>query len=389
MEYIIRNVKILYGENLELIEESAIWVKNGEIFKIISEKEVPKMLSKIDGGGKYLLPGLIDLHVHLMWDGSIDPVHTLTNEGYEQMLIRAVSYTQDYIKHGITTVRDIGSVDDIAIHVARAINRKLVKGPRIIASGKTLTMTGGHDPFWARFVDGKDEALKGVREQIYKGAGVIKVSSTGGVYGRTEGEAVGNVELSREEQEVICNEAHKFGLRVASHAIGREGILNSILAGVDTIEHGHFLDDELIQLMEEKNAAWIPTLYVYKQIAEQEGIPSYAKEKAYNIVKRHTKAFQKYFSGGVIIGAGSDAGSPSTPHPSLLQELLSMNSLVKDIKSILKTATVNAGIILDKKLGQVKSGYEADFILLSKNPLDNLENLQSVDNVFIKGEKVR
>ncbi|KAF0824958.1 aryldialkylphosphatase [Cytobacillus firmus] len=108
-------------------------------------------------------------------------------------------------------------------------------------------------------------ALKGVREQIFKGAEVIKVSATGGVYGRIEGEQVGHAELSLEEQEVIRKEAHRFGLKVASHAIGRDGILNSILAGVDTIEHGHFLDDELASLMEERNTAWI-RFYLVKYI---------------------------------------------------------------------------------------------------------------------------
>src|SRR5699024_7716212 len=100
------------------------------------------------------------------------------------------------------------------------------------------------------------------------------VSATGGVYGRTEGEDVGNAELSLEELTVICEEAHKFGLKVASHAIGRQGILNSILAGVDTIEHGHYMDEELISLMEKRKVAWHPTLYGYRQVANQEGIPA-------------------------------------------------------------------------------------------------------------------
>jgi len=145
-----------------------------------------KNIEVIDGEGKFLIPGLIDLHVHMMWDGSLNPVGTTESEGYEQMLIRAVNNTQYYVAHGITTVRDIGAIEDISLHVAKAVDRGLIQGPTIIASGKTLTITGGHDPFWARFVDGKDEALKGVREQIYKGAKVIKVSATEGVYGRTE-----------------------------------------------------------------------------------------------------------------------------------------------------------------------------------------------------------
>lgn len=387
MEFIFKNVQLLYGEQLELKTGHAIWIKDGYIYKVLPESDVPENVQTYDGAGKYLIPGLIDLHVHMMWDGSLNPVDTLESEGYEQMLIRAVSYCRTYLKHGITTVRDIGSVDDIALHVAKAINRGLIDGPNLIASGKTLTMTGGHDPFWARFVDGTEEALKGVREQIFKGAEVIKVSSTGGVYGRTEGEEVGHVELNLDEQKVICNEAHKFGLKVSSHAIGREGIYNSIVAGVDTIEHGHFLDDELVSMMEDKGTAWIPTLYVYKQIAEQEGIPDYAKRKAEEIVEIHAQAFKKFFDRNILVGAGSDAGSPTTPHPTLLEELQAMHALIDDNKKILKTATVNAGKILGRKIGQIKEDYVADFVLLDSNPLDNLENIKEVDEVYQKGKK--
>lgn len=386
MEFIINNVQILYGEKLELVKDHAIWIKDGYINKVAPLQEMPDTVEVYDGDNKYVIPGLIDLHVHMMWDGSLNPVTTLESEGYEQMLIRAVSYCRTYLQNGITTVRDIGSVDDVALHVAKAIRRGLIDGPTLIASGKTLTMTGGHDPFWARFVDGTEEALKGVREQIYKGAEVIKLSSTGGVYGRTEGEEVGHVELNLDEQQVICDEAHKFGLQVSSHAIGREGIYNSVVAGVDTIEHGHYLDEELVAMMEEKGTAWIPTLYVYQQIAKQDGIPDYAKRKAEEIVEIHAEAFKKFFDRNILIGAGSDAGSPKTPHPTLLEELNSMIELVNDSKEILKTATVNAGKILRRNVGQIKEDYEADLVLLDKNPLENLDHLKSIQKVYKAGK---
>lgn len=375
MEFVISNVKLLYGEELECKKGLALLIKDGLIKDIIPESQLPATVKVIDGNGGFLAPGLIDLHIHMMWDGSLNPVQTSETEGHEQMLIRAVANCQTYLHHGITTVRDIGSIDDIALHVAKGIKRGLISGPDVIASGKTLTMTGGHDPFWARFVDGKEEALKGVREQIFKGAEVIKVSSTGGVYGRIEGEQVGNAELSLEEQEVICNEAHRFGLKVVSHAIGRDGIHNSILAGVDTIEHGHFLDDELVALMEERNTAWIPTLFVYKQIATQEGIPSYARDKAEEIVSIHRNAFESYFNRNILIGAGSDAGSPCTSHRALLDELYTMYEMIPDAKEVLKTATVNAGKILGHDVGQIKEGYRANLILLKENPLECLSNL--------------
>lgn len=388
MEHVITNVNILYGDDLEVKHDHAVWVKDGVIYKVFSMDQVPDNIGTVDASGSYLVPGLIDLHVHIMWDGSSDPVATTEKESYEQMIIRAVAACQEYIRHGITTIRDVGSIEDIALHVAQAINRRLFEGPRLIACGKTLTMSGGHDSFWARFCDGSIEALKATREQIFKNAQVIKVSATGGVYGRTEGEAIDHAELNFEELRAICDEAHKFGLKVASHAIGREGILNSVRAGVDTIEHGHFLDEELIQMMEEQNTAWVPTLYTYQNIALTDGIPSYAKEKAKQIIKNHEEAFENFFYRNVLIGAGSDAGSPLLPHPSLIGELITMNQYIPNTKDVLKTATSNAGKILGRKIGQIKEGYAADFILTKQNTLDDLHELNQVDYVYLGGEKV-
>lgn len=388
MDYIISNIRLLAGEDLELVRNKAVWVKDGIIHEVISDSEIPEGALVHDGRGHLLIPGLIDLHIHMMWDGSVDPVGTLESEGYEQMLIRAVANCRHYLEHGITMVRDIGSFNDIALHVAKSIRRGLITGPDVIASGKTLTMTGGHAPFWARFVDGEDEALKGVREQIYKGAQVIKVSATGGAYGRDEGEKVGHSELNLKELQVITNEAHRFGLKVASHAIGRDGIQNSLMAGIDTIEHGHYLDDELVVLMKERGAAWIPTLYVYQQLASMKEIPEYAKEKAREITEIHAAAFKKYFNSGVLVGAGSDAGSPGTSHHALKDELYAMHELMPDTKAVLKTATVNAGKILDMNVGRIEKGYKADLILLAGNPIDDLSHLDKVNQVFKDGEIV-
>lgn len=388
MEKIIKGATLLLGENLTELKDHALWIKDEKIKKIISNNEIPKEIKIINRDGSYLMPGLIDLHVHVMWDGTIDPVSTHEKESHEQMVVRAVTNCQEYVKSGITSIRDLGSINDIALDIAEAINKKMFRGPRLIASGKTITMTGGHDPFWARFADGSIETLKATREQIFKNAQVIKISATGGVYGREEGEVAENSELSLEEIKIICNEAHRFGLKVSSHAIGREGIMNSILGGVDTIEHGHYVDDEIIDKMKEKGVAWIPTLYIYDQIANQKGIPSYAKEKAENITDIHMKAFDKYFNSGVKIGAGSDAGACFTPHPSLIDELNIMNKIVVNNKEILKTATSNAGEILDLKVGQITQGYNADFILLEKNPLDDLEHLRTVNEVYIGGQKI-
>lgn len=388
VEYFISNIQMLFGEELEVVENRAIRIKDGMIDDIVDLDSIPEGVLVYDGHGHLLMPGLIDLHVHMMWDGSADPVATLQSEGYEQMLIRAVANCRHYLEHGITSVRDIGSVDDVALHVAKSIRRGLVPGPDVIASGKTLTMTGGHDPFGARFVDGKEEALKGVREQIFKGAQVIKVSATGGAYGRDEWEQVGHAELNQEELQTIADEAHRFGLKVASHAIGREGIRNSLLAGIDTIEHGHFLDDELVALMKEKSSAWIPTLHVYQQLASMSGIPDYAKKKAREITQIHALAFMNYFNSGLLVGAGSDAGSPGTSHHALRDELYAMYELVPDNKAILKTATVNAGKILGAQVGKIQKGYKANLLMVAGNPLSNLTDIEKVRQVIVDGKIV-
>jgi imidazolonepropionase-like amidohydrolase len=138
--------------------------------------------------------------------------------------------------------------------------------------------------------------------------------------------------------------------------------------------------------MEERNTAWIPTLFVYKQIETQEGIPSYARDKAEEIVRIHRNAFESYFNRNILIGAGSDAGSPCTPHRALLDELYTMNEIVPDAKKVLKTATVNAGKILGLEVGQIKEGYRANLILLKENPLLFITNLESIEMVVVRGE---
>lgn len=267
-----------------------ILIDNDQITRIDDRIEDPQCDSIIDLEGYYVLPGLIDLHVHLCWDGSIDPVERLVGDPRELTLLRMVQHAQETLLSGITTVRDLGSVDDLSIMLSKGIHEKVILGPRIIAAGKSIIMTGGHDPFWGICVDGPWEAVKAVRRQAEKGAQVIKVSATGGVYGRKEGEEVGQSELTRPELEAICREAHRLGLRVASHAIGEEGIDNSVWAGCDTIEHGILVRKETLHQMMKQGTFLTPTLFIYNKIAEWNA-PSYAKEKAKRVMEQHHRAF--------------------------------------------------------------------------------------------------
>jgi imidazolonepropionase-like amidohydrolase len=340
----------------------------------------------IDLGGYYVLPGLIDLHVHLSWDGSVDPTESLARETREMTLLRMVHHARQTVLSGITTVRDLGAVDDLSLALSSAIEKGFIIGPRVVAAGKSLIMTGGHDPFWGVPVDGPWEAIKAVRTQVDKGAKVIKVSATGGVYGRREGEEVGQSELTRDELEAICKEAHRLGLRVASHALGREGVENSVLAGCDTIEHGIFATDAILNRMAEQGTFLTPTLFTYRNIAEGNA-PDYAKKKAQEVVEQLRRCFVAARQKGVKISAGSDAGSPELPHPSLLLEMKEMVSLGISPLEAIRTATLgNAEALgMEGLIGSIEEGKLADLLILQEDPTEELGRLKDVWGVVKHG----
>jgi imidazolonepropionase-like amidohydrolase len=341
---------------------------------------------------RFVMPALIDMHVHLVWSGSPDPAEVVEREGEQLTTLRAMANAQAQLSAGVTAVRDLGGNWDIALTVSKAIDAGYLMGPLVIASGKTVIMTGGHDPFWGVPSDGPDAVLHAVRRQISLGAGVIKVAATGGVYGRPHGEEIGQSELTREELAVAVTEAHRFGLRVAAHALGREGIANAVSAGVDTIEHGTFLDDELIAEMQRRGTVLCPTLAIYRRIADGEryGIPAYAAAKAQRAVTAHRESFRMAREAGIPIIAGTDAGSCATPHPALIEELEVMREYGMPVEEVLAAATSTAARVLGQPaLGTISPGQRADLLILDHNPLDDLSALRAPLRVLRSGRIVR
>ena len=393
MHKVIRHINVVDVETGVIKERVNVFIEGSTIANIALEENIPDLdrWEVIDLEGCFLTPGLIDVHAHLIWSGGEDPVRTVDEEGIQVSLLRAAFNARETLEAGITTIRDLGSNENAAIAVARAIDRGYIVGPRVFASGCTIIMTGGHDPFWGVQVDGEIEAMKAVRKQISAGAKLIKVSATGGVYGRLEGEGVGTAELTEKELNAICEEAHRFGLKVAAHAISEEGIWNCIKAGIDTIEHGHFLTDSAMDEMVQKGTYWVPTLFVYRQIANGENIPPYARKKAQEIIGVHRDAFNKALTKGVPLAAGSDAGSPNTPHTSLLNELESMVDYGGTPLAALKAATHSGARALGMEchLGSIEVGKKADLLVVSGNPLDNITKLRDVVLVMKDGETVR
>ncbi len=392
MNTVISNARLVDVTTGEIRENAALSIRDGTIEKIGSAAEVchAPNLHMVDLDGAYLIPGLIDLHTHLIWSAGKDPVRTVEEEGLLVSVLRASCNARKTLEAGITTVRDLGSNENAAIALAAAVAKGYICGPRIVASGCTIIMTGGHDSFWGIEADGAAEMLKAVRRQVLADARVIKISATGGVYGRLHGEAVRTAELTEDEIRTLCNEAHRFGLTVAAHAISEQGIANCIAGGIDTIEHGHFLNEQHMDMMIRSGLVWVPTLFVYRQIAYADDSPEYAREKACQIVDVHRETFQKALKKGVLIGCGSDAGSPGTPHTALLDELETMVAYECPPLAALRSATITAAraLAMQDILGSIQAGKQADLVAVSQNPLADISRLREVTMVMKGGERI-
>lgn len=370
--------------------QADVWIDDGVITAVASPTTAPGPQDlRVDLDGAYLLPGLIDMHVHLVWSGGPDPAVDVERDGEQLTTIRAFVNAQEQLGAGVTTLRDLGSNWDVALTVGKTIDRGHCEGPTVIASGRTVIMTGGHDPFWGIFSDGVDAVTSAVRHQVHAGASVIKTAATGGVYGRPEGEEVGQAELSREELAALATEAHSFGLKTAAHALGTEGIRNAVLAGVDTIEHGIFLTADIVAAMHARKIVLCPTLVTYRTLAEDKPgvIPDYAVEQARTVVAVHRKSFAMALDAGLSIVAGTDAGASQLPHPALVDELLIMREYGMPILQALRAATSGAARALGRRgtTGTVTPGAPADLVIVERNPFDDLGALRSVWGVVRSG----
>ena len=376
----IRNVKIFDG--IRTLDGKYDILINGSIIEDISLYSGSRNFKgseEISGAGCTIIPGMIDLHVHLTWNGGPDPANDIRRESPYEHIMTTVASALRYLPKGITSVRDLGSPEDSCIHVGNAIRVGKFSGPRIFGSGQSIIITGGHDPFHGIMADGPWEVLKAVRTQAAKGAKVIKISATGGVYGREEGEDVNDVEFRQEEVSIIVDEAHRRNLKVTAHAIGEAGIQGCLNAGIDCIEHGHCITEKMAEEMRDKNISLVPTFYIYQHLSSSDSVPAYAKEKAGQIIARHRDALRWAYEKGVTIGAGSDAGSPHGPHPLLFKEIEALVQGGLTNEDALKAATYNAAKILgeEKRLGSVKEGFIADLVLVHGDPSEELGTLDA------------
>lgn len=345
----------------------------------------------VEGVGRTLLPGLIDVHVHLQFDGSEDfegESKALTTPGHAA--IKAVVNARRNLEAGVTTVRDLGGMGGASIDVARAVAAGTIPGPRILAAGRALTVTGGHGHNIAlsREVDGADGVRAAVREEIRAGATAIKLIATGGVL--TPGIPVSFSAFTAEELEAGVREAHERGLPVAAHAIGAEGIRAAVLAGVDSIEHCNQLTTATAREMVERGTYRSPTISAIRGIVEHaDAVPAYAVEKAKQVEADSRRSHATAIRAGIRHACGTDAGTPLNPHGGAAREIVSMIEWGMRPIEALRAATLHGATLLRlDDVGTVEAGKRADLLLVEGDPVDDPTVLWGSKRVWQGGRAV-
>jgi len=392
-KHLIRNVSLIDGLGGEPRPGWAVAVEGDRIAWMGPTAQAPAFEpgSVIDGAGRSLLPGMINSHVHLCADGAADLFAQAVNDSITIATIRSVLNARLTLEAGITTVRDCGAASQIAIEIGKAVDRGMIEGPRVRAAGRVVTMTGGHGHFIGREADGADEVRKAVRAEIKGGASFIKVMATGGVL--TPGVDPSQTAFTIEEMQAAVEEAHKAGKPAASHAIGNGGIKNALKAGIDSVEHGFYLDDEAINLALKQGSFLVPTLIAVDQIVNNGldgGIPDWVVRKAKSESGHHRESFVTAVKSGVKIAAGTDAGTPFNPHGDLALELAKMVEFGLPPMLALVAATSNAARLLrmDDQIGTVEQGKVADLILVDGDPLRDIGVMRRPSFVMKSGRIV-
>jgi imidazolonepropionase-like amidohydrolase len=342
----------------------------------------------VDGGGALLSPGLIDCHVHLCFDGVADFLGE-SNVTPPYAAVKCVKNAERHLAAGVTSIRDLGGMDTVVCEVAKAIDEGRVPGPRVIASNQALTISGGHGwNSFARQVDGADGVRRAVREQIRAGARSIKIVATGGVL--TPGIPVDFAAFTPEEVEAAVDEAHKWGVPIAAHAIGRTGIEHCVRAGIDSIEHGTQITPEVAAMMKKRGIFRVPTISALRGIIDNpEEVAAYAVEKGKQIEQEARETFLAGVDLGVPYACGTDAGTPFNPHGNAPMEIVRMVEWGLDPLEALRAATSNAAKLLRLHgVGVIEEGAAADLVLWESNPLDEIKGVFSPRVVMKAGAVV-
>ena len=374
--------------------------------KVVSIGPLSAGPDHIDLSTQSCMPGFIDMHVHLAYETrkQVDMLRDALSLGPADSALRAVGMAQRTLMAGFTSVRDLGNNDGVNVALKRAIDSGAIPGPRLFTAGKSIATTGGHaDPtvgLSSRLsqavghpgpndgvVNSPEEARAAVRARYKEGADLIKITATGGVLSQARNGQ--NPQFSEDEVRAIVATAKDYGFRVAAHAHGAEGIKRAVRAGVDSIEHGTFIDDEGIALMKKHGTWYVPTISAGRYVSDKAKDADYysplVRPKAASIGPQVQAAFTRAYKAGVKIAFGTDAAV--FPHGDNAKEFVYMVEGGMPPLEAIRSATVRAAELLDQagRLGSIEPGYAADIVAVAGDPLKDIALLQKVSFVMKNG----
>lgn len=393
--------KLIDGKSDQVMEEMSI-VIDGNTISSVSKGYIvfDTLFTLIDLTDKTVMPGLMDMHVHLesIYDKNAYINRYTMNEA--DIAYRSVGFAEITLMSGFTTVRDLGG-SGVNVSLQKAIARNFVKGPRIYTAAKSIAITGGHaDPTNGAkkdllaypgpeqgVADGPDECRKAVRQQVKNGADLIKITATGGVLSvARDGH---RPQFTIEEIKAIVETADDFGIKVAAHAHGDEGMQRAVLGGVASIEHGTLMSEETMELMKKHGTYLVPTITAGWSVADSAKIEGYfpdvVRPKALAIGPQIQNTFSKAYKKGVKIAFGTDAGV--FPHGKNALEFQYMTEAGMPAMETIQCATMGGATLLgvEDKLGSIEAGKLADIIAVEDNPIENIKTMMDVKFVMKDG----
>ena len=392
--------RLIDGKSNSVQTEMTIVVESNKIIDVRKGYQSGSANDKlINMRNQTVMPGFIDSHVHLSSETSKNKYMENFTLNDDDNALRAVKYSERTLMAGFTTVRDLGG--HIAVSLRNAINVGDIKGPRILAAGKSIASTGGHaDPSngYSRalmgdpeakegVVNSPEEARKAVRQRYKESSDVIKITATGGVLSNAKDGA--GAQFTEDEIKAVVITAKDYGFRVAAHAHGAEGMKRAIRAGVSSIEHGTFMDDEVIALMKENGTYYVPTITAGKSVADSAKIPGYypplVLPKAIATGPKIQSTFAKAYKEGVKIAFGTDAGVFA--HGKNYKEFEYMVEAGMPAMEAIKSATMNAADLLgiSDRIGSIEKGKYADIIAVKGDPIKDIKVLSAMDFVMKEG----
>ena len=392
MDLVIRNVRLIDGTGAAPLPAVSLEVSGGVISWIGEESARPKRLlhqEDINGQGLTLIPGLIDCHEHFTGDGGMDAMERLLNDTHEEFTLKAVGNCRRALMSGVTSARDVGARYAINIGIARQAAAGAILGPRIIASGEWFQFPGTWPAGLTRRTETPEELLEGIQDMIEKGAGLIKVGATGF---RDDGEQFAS--MSREGLDVAVRASHEAGLKIAAHCHGFEGTRLAVEAGIDSIEHGTYVDEPTVQLMAQMGTYMVPTMSTWDaraRLATQLGWSHDQMAEIYDRKENSIASFQRALRAGVRIATGTDAGGSPARHGFVAREIELMVENGMTPQTALEASTRVAADLLgiQDQAGTIEVGKQADMVLIDGDPLSDPGALRNIWAVFQGGRRIR